>query len=319
MGVRMKIEVNGGKLPWVVGIGAVAAGILFMILLVLHPNGSGIIRPVGYLMTILIICIGIGMCVSGRNKKMLTEGRTLYYTDSLGRKKTFSLEEIGHCKAALEEKGGRDYLKIYDHHGKKLCNLTFGMKNSALFLQYLLDNQIKIECSDKSDDYLKSMLCTKSISAEEIPENVNACFEETEKIVREWEKEHTEFGVEWKMGIAAYLEAELAEKKQLWEQKGYIETDFPSGLPEGYLIAIEGYLQKGDRFVFDKKNRAVTFYVPVISVSKSMQADGGLKIRFFDNAAEETAWQLNWLANTLPRNRYHMEEISLNHQLRKRL
>lgn len=315
----MKIEVNEGKLPCIVGIGAITAGILFMILLILHPDGSGIVRPAGFLVTILIICIGIGMCVGGRNKKMLAEGGMLYYTDSLGRKKTFSLEEIGHCKAALEEKGGRDYLKIYDLHGKKLCNLTFGMKNSALFLQYLLDNRIKIECSDKSDDYLKSMLCTKSIREEEIPANVNTCFEETEKVVREWEKEHEAFGVEWKMGIAAYLEEELSEKKQLWEQKGCTGTAFPSGLPEGYLIAIEGYLQKEDRFVFDKKNRAVTFYVPVISVSKSMQKDGGLKIRFFDNVTEETAWQLNWLTHTLPRNRYHMEAISLNHELRERI
>lgn len=315
----MKIEVNEGRLPGVIGSGAVLAGILFVVLLTMYPNGSVIVRLAGYLVTALIICMGIGMCIGCRNRKMRAEERALCYTDSLGRKKTFSLDDIGYCKAALEEKGGKDYLKIYDLLGNKLCKLEFRMKNSALFLQYLLDNQVRIECSEKSDDYLKSMIHMKTICEEEIPKNVNACMEEAETFVWEWSKKHKDFDVNWKLGIAAYLEAEMAEKKQLWEQTGCTGKDFPDGLPEGYFIAIEGYLQKDGLFVLDKKGRAVTCYVPVISVSKSMQAGETVKIRLFDNVIEELSWQLDWLAGVMPQNRYHTEKITIKHELLERL
>lgn len=316
---EMKIEMNGGKLPFLVGAGAVLSGILFVVLLSIHPEGSAAVRAAGYCVTLLIVCIGIWMCISGRNRKMQVEERMLCYTDSLGRKKSFSLDEIGYCRAVLEEKGGKDYLKIYDLLGNKLCKLEFGMKNSALFLQYLLDNQVRVECSEKSDDSLKGMIRTKAVCEEEMPEKVNACFEEAKSIVWEWTKKHKDFGVEWKMGIAAYMEEELMEKKELWEHKGCGKAGFSSGLPEGYLVVIEGYLQKDGLFVVGKRNRAVTLYVPVISVSKSFQTGENLKIRFFDNAPEELSWQLDWFAHALPLKRYHLEALTINHELVERL
>lgn len=325
----IKIEVNEGKLPWVVGTGAILAGILFGILMAVYPNDSGIVRGVGYLVIVLIICMGIGMCFGGRHRKMTVEDRTLCYTNRLGKQKIFSLDEIGYCRAALEDKGGRDYLKIYDLRGEKLCKLEFGMKDSALFLQYLLDNQIRVECSEKSDDFLINMVHTETICVEEIPDKVNACYEKARETVWEWTQKHKELGADWKMGIAAYLEKELSEKKQLWEQTAYTENLFPksgqepqnhmSGLPEGCLIVIEGYLQKDGDFVFDKKNRAVMFHVPVLGVSKSMQEGEEQRIRLFGEALSELAWQLEWLSHMLPRNRYHTEKISINHELFERL
>ena len=314
----IKIEVNEGKLPGIIGIGAIAAGTLFGIV-VLCSNASGMTGLSSYLVIFLIIVTGAGMCIGGRNRKLTVEDRMLCYTDRFGRKRIFSLDEIGYCQAALEERGGRDYLKLYDLLGEKLCKLEFAMKNSALFLQYLLDNQVRVECSEKSDDFLKGMLHTRSVCAEEIPEAVNACFEEAKELVWEWSKAHRQFQAEWKMGIAAYLEKELSDPKQLWEQKGCSGSISLEELPEGYLIAIEGYLQKEDLFVFDKKNRAVMFYVPVISVSKSMQTDEAVIIRFFGNVKEELACQLDWLSHVLPQKRYHTRKISINHELRERL
>lgn len=325
----IKIEMNEGKLPCVVGIGAVFSGILFGILMTLYPNDSGLVRGVSYLVLFLIICMGIGMCFGGCHRKMTVEDRTLCYTNRLGKQKTFSLDEIGYCKAALEDKGGRDYLKLYDLRGEKLCKLEFSMKDSALFLQYLIDNQVKVECSEKSDEFLKSMIHTESLCVEEIPDKVNACYEKAREIVWEWTQKHKELGVEWKMGIAAYPEEELLEKKQLWEQKGCTEILFSkngpkqhpceNSLPEGCLVVIEGYLLKEEGFVFDKKNRAVMFHVPVIGVSKSMQMGEEQKIRLFGEAISELMWQLTWLSDALPRNRYHTEQISINHELIERL
>ncbi|MDE5932695.1 MAG: hypothetical protein K2H40_09495 [Lachnospiraceae bacterium] len=322
----IKIELNEGKLPWVVGIGTILAGILFGVLVALYPNDSGMARGVSYLVILLIISMGGGMCFGGFHRKMTVEDRTLCYTNRLGRQKTFSLDEIGYCKAALEDKGGRDYLKLYDLRGEKLCKLEFGMKNSALFLQYLLDNQVKVECSEKSENFLLNMVHTETICVEAVPDKVNACCEEARALVREWTGKHREFGVDWKMGIALYLEDTLSEKKQLWEQEGCTDITFQEGqqdkqikLPEGYLIAIEGYLQKDEHFVFDKKNRAVLFYVPVVGVSRSMQAGEEQKIRLFGDVIPELAEQLAFLACMLPRNRYHTEKISINHELFERL
>lgn len=325
----IKMEVNEGKLPLVVGTGAILAGILFGILMAVYSKDSGMIRGVSYLVIVLIICMGIGMCFGGRHRKMTVEGRTLCYTNRLGKEKVFSLDEIGYCEAALEDKGGRDYLKIYDLRGEKLCKLEFGMKNSAPFLQYLLDNQVKVECSEKSDDFLINMVHTETICAEEIPDKVNARYEKVREMVWEWTQKHKELNADWEMGIAVYLEAELAEKKQLWEQKGCTEILFPksgqekecheSRLPEGLLIVIEGYLKKDGGFVFNKRNRAVMFHVPVLGVSRSMQEGEEQKIRFFGEAISELTWQLEWLSQTLPRNRYHTEKISINHELFERL
>lgn len=322
----IKIEMNEGKLPWVVGVGAILAGILFGILVTIYSKDSGMVKGVSYLVIVLIIGMGIGMCYGGFHRKMTVEDRTLCYTNRLGRRKSFSLDEIGYCKAALEDKGGRDYLKLYDLNGDKLCKLEFGMKDSALFLQYLLDNQVRVECSEKSDDFLKSMIRMETICAEEIPDRVNACYEKARAAVWEWTEKHNEFGADWKMGIAVYLEENLSERKQLWEQEGCTETAFRDGrqgkrieLPEGCLIVIEGYLRKEERFVFDKKNRAVMFYVPVLGVFQSMQAGEEQKIRLFWDVLPELEGQLAFLSCTLPRNRYHTELISINHELFERL
>lgn len=320
----IKIEVNEGKIPWVVGIGSILAGILFGVAVAVYSKDSGMVKSISYLVVVLIIGMGSGMCYGGFHRKMTVEDRTLCYTNRLGRRKTFLLDEIGYCKAALEDKGGRDYLKIYDLCGEKLCKLEFGMKDSALFLQYLLDNQIKVECSEKSDDFLKSMIHTETICVEEIPDKVNTCYEKARALAEEWAKKHKAFGVNWKMGIAAYLEEELSEKKQLWEQKGCTEIRFQSGqhdikLPEGYLLVIEGYLQKDDCFVLDKKNRAVAFYVTVLGVFRSMQAGEEQKIRVFKDVLSELAGQLELLSYALPQNRYHTEQLSINHELIERL
>lgn len=322
----IKIEMDEGKLPWAVGIGAILAGILFGILVTVYSKDSGMVKGISYLVIVLIIGMGVGMCYGGFHRKMTVEDRTLCYTNRLGRRKTFLLDEIGYCKAALEDKGGMDYLKLYDLNGDKLCKLEFGMKDSALFLQYLLDNQVRVECSEKSDDFLKGMIRTETICAEEIPDKVNACYEKAGAAVREWTEKHKEFGADWKMGIAVYLEENLSEKKQLWEQAGCAEMVSRNAwrekqikLPEGFLIVIEGYLQKEERFVFDKRDRAVMFYVPVLSVSKSMQAGEEQKIRLFGDALSELERQLAFLSCTLPRNRYHTEMISVNHELFERL
>lgn len=315
----IKIEVYEGKIPWVVGIGTILFGILFAVFATLYPDESILLFT--YLFIALIIGAGIWLCMDGKNRKLTVEDMALCYTDWRGRKKNFTLDEIGYCKAALEA-GNKDYLKLYDLLGKKLCKLEFNMKNCSLFLQYLLDNQVKIECSEKSDIYLKIMIETKTVCPEEIPAVVNDSYDKVKTLIWEWVKMHSNFGAEWKTGIAVYLEEELSDKKQLWEQEGYygVSCFDKEKMPEGYLIVIEGYLQKDGEFVIDKKNRAVSFSIPVISVLQSLRIGESIKISCFSDIMQEgLSAELAALAHMLPKNRYHTETISLKHELKERL
>lgn len=321
----IKIEVKERMALRVIGAAAILCGIGLAFVPYAYRNESMLVMISAYAAVFLIIVSGIGLCIKAANRKLLVEEDHISYFDWIGRKKTFSLDEIGYCKAAFENRGNNDYLKVYDLIGEKLCKLEFDMNNSLLFLQYLIDNRIKIECSQRSDAYLKSIINTGSICQEEIPGKVEHIYEAAKDEIAKWLKKNPRFGVEWKTGIAVYLEDEMEEDKQLSQQKGYTGVELPvqgeqqTNLPEGYLVALEGYLQKEKQFVLDKKNRAVSFYIPLVRVTRSMQVGEQLKIRFFESASEELAEQLSMIGSLLPQNRYHTGELSFNHELYTKL
>lgn len=364
----IKIEVSEGKIPWVVGIGTILLGILCIVLCVLYPGKSMMSGIPYYLLVctvpVTIILAGVWLCLDARNRRLTVEDEALCYTNWSGRKAVFTLNDIAYCRTALENRGNRDYLKLYDAKDAVLCKLEYNMTGCTLFLQYLIDNQIKIECSEKSDYFLKSMLHAHmtSIFPEAIQDVVNAAYKEAKELVCKWTEDNGKLGVEWKMGLADYLEGEISEKKQLWEQKscsvtmiynhiqdeqennpGAISEGLTANLsadmseslmvnpsedmseslsvnpPEGYIIAIEGYLLKDGEFVIDKKDKAVCICAPIICVLQSLKIGEGLKISHYNDAVEELSMQLADLADALPRNRYHTETLSLNHELKDRL
>lgn len=335
----VKIEVNEGKIPMIIGIGTILFGILYGVLCTLYPGKSTNSGALYYLMTyifaIAIILAGVWLCLDAWNRKLIVENDKLCYVNSFGRKSNFALSDISICRTAMENGGNRNYLKLYDKDDKKLCKLEYNMSDSFMFLQYLIDNQVEIECTDKSGFGLKMMLGTAAISYEEMKDAVHSAYKEAKELVGKWIETNREFGVEWKMGITAYLKDGLEEKKQLWEQEGcgigipdYVmhgmhgeakscDENPLKSLPEGYIIAIEGYLLKDGEFVVNKKNRAVCFFVPVICVTKSLKINEELKISNNKEAVGELSAQLATLAEDLPRNRYHTEELVLKHELRE--
>lgn len=308
---------NEGKIPWIVGSGTIVFGVLLGILVVLFSDNK--VSVIGSVPVVtMVIMAGVFLCLDGRNRKLTVEDAKLCYRNWIGRQTSFSLEEISYCKTALEKSGGKDYLKLYDQQGKKLCKLEYNMKNCAQFLQYLLDNQVRLDCSQKSDLLLKSMLQTTQIATEQITAQVNEAYDSAKEIIEEWIKEHPEFGAGWKMGIVSYLSDSLSNEMPLWEQESYTPLSMDE-LPEGYLIVIEGYLQKDGEFVISKKDRAVAFCIPLIGVSQSYQIGEQLKIRYFGAALEELKDLLDIWAHILPVNRYHTGMISIRHDLKERI
>lgn len=320
----IKIEVNEGKAPWIVGIVTILFGILYGVLCIMYPDKSAKSDMLYYLLVypvaVLIILAGVWLCLDAKNRKLIVEDAALCYTNSFGRKSSFLLSDIAYCRTAMENGGNRDFLKLYNTQDKKLCKLEYNMCDCTVFLQYLIDNQVKIECSEKSDYMLKSMLNMTSVSTEEISGVVNSTYKEAKELIKKWLEENSKLGVEWKMGIVTYLENEIEEKKQLWEQTscGVVESE-SGNLPEGYIIAIEGYLLKDGEFVINKKDRVVGIFATVIRVSKSLKIGEKLKISNFKDVSEELSAQLTILAEILPRNRYHTETLLLNHELRDSL
>ena len=320
-GIEMiKVEVHEGKLPGNLGIGTIFFGILIAVMAARDPVESAALMRCAYLMIMLIICAGVYLCLDGRNRRLTVEDRMLCYADWRGRKKTFSLDEVAYCKAAFENGGSIDYITLYDFDNKKLCKLGFYMKNANEFLQYLQDNQIKVECTDRTEERLKDIIGAKALCPEEIPEAVNGVFGEAKELAEEWVKKNKKFGVEWKMGIVVYQYKDISWEKQLWEQEGYEQTIFLTNLPEGYLIGIEGYLQKEGQFVVDKKNRTVSFFFQLLSVSKSYQIGEETKVYFWgDGVLEKLSEELVYLSDILPRKRYHTEQLVLRHELKERI
>lgn len=320
----IKIEVNEGKAPWITGIVTILFGILYGVLCTMYPDKSAKSGMLYYLLVYpvaaLIMLAGVWLCLDAKNRKLVVEDAALCYTNSFGRKVSFLLSDIAYCRTAMENGGNRDFLKLYNTQDKKLCKLEYNMRDCAVFLQYLIDNQVKIECSEKSDYLLKSMLNMTSVSPEEIAGVVNSAYKEAKELIRKWLEENSRLGVEWKMGIVTYLENEIEEKKQLWEQTSCGVVESVSGnMPEGYIIAIEGYLLKDGEFVINKKDRAECIFATVIRVSKSLKIGEKLKISNFKDVSEELSAQLTLLAQILPRNRYHTESLVLNHELKDSL
>ena len=315
----IKIEVKEGLIPWVAGIGAVLVGILVIFVTAPYPDDSTSVMLGAYLIIFCMIGAGILLCVEAKNRKMVVENTSLCYTNWLGKKKIFTLAEICYCKAAFENGGSKDYIKLYDSNNNKLCKLEFNMRNADEFLAYLLDNQIKVECTRRTEEKLKNVISAEALCPEEIPAAVNGILEETKNLAEEWMKENKKFDAEWKMGIAVYLYKDISWEKQLWEQKGYEGALNFSNLPEGYIIGIEGYLQKDGQFVVDKKNRAVAFFTHIISVFKSYKIGEGTKIYFFRNNILKISEELAFWADRLPGKRYHTEQLVLRHELKEKI
>ena len=91
----IKIRVDEGKLPWIVGIGAILAGVLLTAACIFYARPSGENGVAAFLVITMIIVSGFGLCMSGRNRKLIVEDMNICYVNSFGRKKNFTLDEIG--------------------------------------------------------------------------------------------------------------------------------------------------------------------------------------------------------------------------------
>lgn len=322
----IKILVRERKSTAVIGIGTILFSLLLGVTLwYFRKADSGLQQMVPACLAVSgILLSGVCFCMVYKNRRLQIEDRELQYSNWLGKKKQFSLDDIGYCRQ-------RESLILYDLEGIKLCKLEFGMTQIVDLQLYLSDNGVKIESSKADKKMLDAITDMQTIENSEIAKELYRVREEVRKHRQEWKAQADKLGASFQIGFACYLESELREDRQLWEQTSRMDDWLSSWdemsavlsdgaadrLPEGFLIALEGYLRKDGDYVLNRKEQAVCLVVPVIHVIKSYKIGQETKTILYGDSLAEWRNLMEDLLERLPKRRYHIGELTLRHKLKE--
>lgn len=285
-----------------------------------YPSADGN-RIIFYSALSLLFIVGIICCIRGTLRGLCVEEMDICYVNWRGRKKEFTLDDIGYCK--LELSSNQDNLIIYDLLGCKLCKLEFGMKGCKEFLQYLLDNQVRMEWKKEQTDYsempvLETLLCETAVCEEEITKYADILYGKIRDVFLEWEKQNKAFGAYWEFGYSEFAADDVEGKSDLWNCTSSI-SEKHTGLPEDYVCILECYLKKDNEYVIDRKNEVVCLLIPYLVRGTSYQIGERLRFRKMneDVVIHWTKGHLEILTKILPKRKYHTESLVFRHELRK--
>ncbi len=322
---QIRFQVRENNMALFAGVFAIGAAIAVLVLRLLYPSAEDIKMRSLFFYPALLLMAGTGTfcCVKFFLRGLSVEEMNLHYVNSMKKRKDFNLDGIGYCKISFLGRGsGKNFIGLYDLVGDELCKLDFSMRGTTELLEYLRDNRVKIEYTEKTRQYLSGLGYTwndTDICQEQIAGCADTFYEAAREVVQEWEKKNNKFGVCWEFGLAEYAEKDLRPEKNLWECKSSVQRAAgEEALPEDYVCVLEGFLKKGGEYVIDKHGEAVAFFVSYIERSKSYQVGEGLKLRKRDEGflLEELRSRLEWLAWKLPREKYHTENLTLQHDLK---
>jgi hypothetical protein len=298
------------------GIFTILFAAFILIMRLKFPSDGG--NPaVFYLVLFLLFAAGILCCLRGSLHGLTVEDMHMLYRSSFGRIKEFTLDDIGYCSLELSQ--SKDNLILYDLLGKKLCKLKINMKGCEEFLQYLLDNGVRIEWETTRTNLpaLELILRETAVCEEEIPKCTEALYTQVREILSQWEKEHAVFGAVWELGFGEYAAADLEDVKDMRSVKSSIDSD-SGGLPRDYICALEAYLKKDGEFVIDRNNRTVCITAKYLIRCRSYQIGEDVRIRKTDEEmiADWIKERLLFLTQALPRHKYHTEGCTIQHTLK---
>lgn len=316
------ISVKERKSTVVIGIGTVLFGLLVGAALMCFRKADrspGQMLP-DYFVVLGMILSGVFLCMLYR-RELWVEDMQLCYRNWLGRKKSFSLDDIGYCRQGAS-------IVLYDLNGDKLCKLEFGMTQVPDFLQYLIDNGVEVESNKRDKKMPDVFFGMQTIDHSRIIEELEQFAETVREHKQEWEIKADRLGAFFRIGFSCYLESEIKEGRQLPEQMssvdGWLDDEasaifsnrLPDELPEGFMIAMEGYLLKDGEYVVNRKEQVICLVVPVIHVVKSYQIGQKTKTILYRDTFNEWRNQIGDLLESLPKHRYHTAEITLRHKLK---
>lgn len=318
-GIKFQVRENKTALA----CGALAIGLAFIIpvMKLLHPSGRG----GGALFYLPLFCMllgGMACLLLYFNRKLIVDERNICYVNWIGKKKLFSLDQVGCCKMGAGS--SMDQMVLYDLDGYKLCKLDFEMHGIAEFYQYLADNRIKTEWAVKRMNHMKSFMVLfdaiqkeTAVSGEEIRGYSEQFYKEVERIFRDWENGNKQFRVVWEIGFAEYTAEDLEKKCRFLERTSSI-PDPVKDIPESYECVLEAYLKREDEYVVTNRGEEVKIMLPYLSKTRSYQIGEKTRIRKADEESLEE-WlegQLEMLKKELPKRKFHTEAFVMAHKLR---
>ena len=319
----IKFQVRENKTALVCGVADFGVIFYIFIMRLLYPSERG----GGALLYLPLFCMllgGVACFLMYINRKLIVEEMDICYVNWIGKKKPFTLDEIGYCQIKKFGAGEMNQFVVYDLLGHKLCKLEIGMRGLPEFYQYLLDNGVRIERirlrARQSSVLLKmvdAILNETAVCEEEIRKCSEYLYRELEKMFRDWEDRHKQFEAVWEFGFAEYKAEDLERKCPLYRYPSSV-GDYLEHIPESYECLFEAYLKREDGYVVNKRGETVSIMLPYLSKTKSYQIGEKTRIRKTDEEwmKEWLSWQLKKFAEELPKHKYHTETLALGHRLR---
>ncbi len=315
---KISFQVRENKTALLCGALAVVFSLFIWVMRLLHPSARG----GGALLYLPLLCMLLfgGSCfVLYFNRKLIVEEMELCYVNLIGKKKCFTLDEIGFCKIGTG--GNNNAFVMYDLRGDKLCKLDIDMCGLAQLHQYLVDNRVEVEWANerlnRQTAYLiRAIGRETAVCGEEIRRCSEALYDKVLPVFLAWEKNNTRYDLHWEIGFAQYLAKDLEGKCYFRERRSSLQEPLEK-IPETYECLLEAYLKQGDTYVVSRRGEEVNIILPYLADSKSYQIGEGRRIRRTDEQSM-TDWleiRLEALAAELPKHRYHTDTFTLQHKL----
>lgn len=300
--------------------------VLFILVMGLRYPSAGGNRPVFIVVLAMMMACGILVCAMYFHRRLMVEEMKICYVNFAGKKREFSLNDIGYCKLGLSGNKKEPHVEsitVYDLIGRKLCKLEMNMAGAREFLQYLLDNQIKTEWTETGKEpprVREPELMVKTVCQEEIGRHTEMFYDMISPVFSDWEKQHQRFDAHWEFGYVEYAQEEITAQKDMWQWESAVQAEAGEGLPEDYICIVEAYLKRGEEYVMNRKGYVTGFLIPYIWQNKSYQIGESRRIRKMDEdyLLERLAVRLQLMAEELPRHSYHTQTLTLCHKLQKK-
>lgn len=319
---KVSFRVREHRIVLVIGIFTVLFMLFILVMGLEHPSPQRS-RLLFFCPLAVLSAVGAACCMQGLFHGLTVEEMQIEYRNWRGRRTSFTLDDIGYCK--LKWGGSQPGLFVYDLLGKKLCKLSIDMNGCGEFLQYVLDNRVRVEWKPErrssvheQASSLEAVLRETAVCEEEISGCAAKFYDRMQAILQEWEKSSKLPGAHWEFGFGEYAAADLQGQGGIWNRTSSLPARLER-LPEDYICLVEAYLKKEDAYVMDRKQEAVCMLFPYITRGYSYQVGERLRIRKMDEDVL-LGWMqthLALLARTLPKRRYHTEPELLQHELKR--
>ena len=317
----IKFQVRENKAALVCGAADLGIALYIFVMRLLYPSERG----GGALLYLPLFCMLLGAVACFMiyiNRKLIVEEMDICYVNWIGKKKQFTLDEIGYCQ--IGKNSDINQVVVYNLSGHKLCKLDTGMHGLPEFYQYLFDNGVQVNRmkskAEQSSTFLKIIDAfdkETAICEEEIRKCSENLYEEIKLIIYDWERRNSHFKAVWEFGFAEYTAEDLEAKCPLHRYHSSV-NEAMEHIPDSYECVLELYLKKDDEYVVNKRGETVSIMFPYLSKTKSYRIEEGTRIRKMDEESlqEWLRWKLDSFSRELPKHKVHTEALVLGHKLR---